>query len=102
MPYKALLFLIFCSNFLGNPGVKLRLTRKGADHVREVGVKLLNEQLAQLQGFRVQHAFQQPGLSGNIYVSDIRTLGYQPPQASRIAFAHPSFITFAIDNTAIS
>ncbi|KAI6218366.1 LBP / BPI / CETP family protein [Aphelenchoides fujianensis] len=86
----------------GNPGVKLRLTRKGAEHVKEVGVKLLNEQLAQLQGFKVQHAFQQPGLSGWIYVNDIRTLGYQPPERSRIEFASPSFITFAIENTAIS
>jgi hypothetical protein len=90
------------SKYLGDPGVKLRLTRKGAEHVKEVGVKLLNEQLAQLQGFKVQHAFQQPGLSGNLYVSDIRTLGYQPPSISRIAFSAPSFITFAIENTAIS
>ncbi|KAI6175334.1 LBP / BPI / CETP family protein [Aphelenchoides bicaudatus] len=86
----------------GNPGIKLRITRKGAEHVKEVGVRLLSEQLAQLQGFRVQHAFQQPGLSGNIYVSDIRTLGYQPPQFSRIAFAEPSYITFGIENMAIS
>ncbi|KAI6181005.1 LBP / BPI / CETP family protein [Aphelenchoides besseyi] len=86
----------------GNPGVKLRLTRKGADHVKEVGVKLLSEQLANLQGFRVQHFFQQPGLSGWIYVNDIRTLGYQPPSHSKIEFAAPSFITFAIENMAIS
>ncbi|CAD5226214.1 unnamed protein product [Bursaphelenchus xylophilus] len=86
----------------GNPGVKLRLTQRGAEHVKNVGVKLLNEKLATLEGFHVQHAFSQPGLEGYIYVNDIKTLAFQPPQASRINFAAPSFIIFSIENTAIS
>lgn len=99
----------------GYPGIKLRLTRKGAEHVKDVGVKLLNEQLANLSGFRVQRnmcsrslyfdyldAFEQPGLTGHIYVNGIKTLRYQPPSASRIEFSSPSFITFAIEGAAIS
>lgn len=82
--------------------MKLRLTRKGAEHVKEVGVKLLNERLARLEGFHVQHAFSQPGLEGYIYVNDIRTLNFQPPLGSHINFAAPSFIVFSIENTSIS
>lgn len=55
----------------GQPGIKLRLTRKGAEYVKNIAVKvknspffmnhaiphflqLLNEQLATLRGFRAQ------------------------------------------------
>uniref|UniRef100_A0A7E4ZUG4 BPI2 domain-containing protein n=1 Tax=Panagrellus redivivus TaxID=6233 RepID=A0A7E4ZUG4_PANRE len=86
----------------GNPGVKLRLTRKGAEHVKDVGVKLLNEQLAQLRGFRVRHPFSQPGFSGTITVSDIRTLRYTPPTAAYLRFQEPSYLILAIENAAIS
>ncbi|CAD5219466.1 unnamed protein product [Bursaphelenchus okinawaensis] len=86
----------------GNPGVKLRLTQRGAEHLKNVGVKLLNERIAQLQGFHVQHSFSQPGIEGYIHVNDIKTLSFQPPSASFIKFSAPSFITFAIENTAIS
>uniref|UniRef100_A0A915CW00 Lipid-binding serum glycoprotein N-terminal domain-containing protein n=1 Tax=Ditylenchus dipsaci TaxID=166011 RepID=A0A915CW00_9BILA len=84
------------------PGLKLRLTRKGAEHLKAVGVKLLNEQLANLNGFHVQHPFSQGGLQGHIHVNDIQTLGYQPPQASYIAFAAPSFIIFSVEEMAIT
>lgn len=101
-PYKVDLNHKVITVYVGNPGVKLRLTRKGAEHVKDVGVKLLNEQLARLNGFKVQHPFSQPGgLSGHIYVSEIQTLAYQPPQASHISFQAPSYIIFSIENAAI-
>ncbi|TMS39191.1 hypothetical protein L596_005756 [Steinernema carpocapsae] len=86
----------------GYPGVKIRLTKKGADHVKDVGVKLLNEQISNLSGFRVQHPFSQPGLEGNILVEDITVLNYKPPGYSVINFLPPSFIVFGLENLDIS
>lgn len=63
----------------------------------------MNEQLAQLSGFRVQHPFSQPGgIQGHIYVNDIQTLGYQPPQVSSIKFTAPHYIIFTVENMAIT
>uniref|UniRef100_A0AC35FU32 Lipid-binding serum glycoprotein C-terminal domain-containing protein n=1 Tax=Panagrolaimus sp. PS1159 TaxID=55785 RepID=A0AC35FU32_9BILA len=86
----------------GFPGVKLRLTRKGADYIKNVGVHLLNEQLAQLNGFHVTHPISRPGLEGTISVTDIRTLRYQAPQAAHIQFSAPSYLILSIENAAIS
>ncbi|KAK0399766.1 hypothetical protein QR680_003204 [Steinernema hermaphroditum] len=84
------------------PGVKIRLTKKGADHVKDVGVKLLNEEISSLRGFRVQHAITQPGLEGNIVVEDITVLNYKPPSFSAINFLPPSYIVFGLENLDIT
>ncbi|KAI1715687.1 bactericidal permeability-increasing protein [Ditylenchus destructor] len=86
----------------GHPGLRLRLTRKGAEHVKNVGVKLLNEQLATLRGFSVSHPFSQPGLQGTIHVNDIQTLAYQPPVASHISFVAPSYMVLALEGIGIT
>uniref|UniRef100_A0AC34Q3I8 Uncharacterized protein n=1 Tax=Panagrolaimus sp. JU765 TaxID=591449 RepID=A0AC34Q3I8_9BILA len=86
----------------GYPGVRLRLTRKGAEHVKDVAVKLLNEQLAQLNGFHLQYPFSRPGLEGIIYVNEIRTLQYQPPQAAHIRFQEPTYLILGFENAAIN
>lgn len=86
---------------VGQPGIKVRLTRKGAEHLKTIGVQLLNEQLSTLSGVRANHAFESAGISGQIHLTDVRTLTYQPPTASHIAFNAPSFITMSLENLAI-
>ena len=70
--------------------------------MKDVAVKLLNEQLSQLNGFRLQYPFSRPGLEGVIYVNDIRTLRYQPPEAAQISFQAPSYLILGFQNAAIS
>ncbi|KAI3411945.1 hypothetical protein GPALN_002001 [Globodera pallida] len=86
----------------GNPGIKLRLSRKGAEHVKNVAVKLLNEQLATLRGFRAQHAINEGGIRGNIYLSDVQTLAYRPPSFSNLQFVAPHSIIFGMQDAAIT
>ncbi|KAL3077551.1 hypothetical protein niasHS_012257 [Heterodera schachtii] len=86
----------------GNPGIKLRLSRKGAEHVKNVAVKLLNEQLANLRGFRAQHAISEGGIRGNIFLSDVQTLAYRPPSFSNLQFVPPNSIIFGIQDAAIT
>uniref|UniRef100_A0A1I8AFI1 BPI2 domain-containing protein n=1 Tax=Steinernema glaseri TaxID=37863 RepID=A0A1I8AFI1_9BILA len=86
----------------GYPGVKIRLTKKGADHVKDVGVKLLNEEIAGLRGLRVQHALSQPGLEGKIEVEDITVLNFKPATYSDINFLPPSFIVLGLENLDIT
>lgn len=69
--------------------------------MKDVAVKLLNEQLAQLTGFHLQYPFSRPGLEGTIYVSDIRTLQYQPPYAAHIRFQEPNYVVLGFENAAI-
>ncbi|KAE9553522.1 hypothetical protein FO519_003271 [Halicephalobus sp. NKZ332] len=86
----------------GNPGIRLRLTRKGAEHLKDVAVKLLNEQLSQLNGFRLQYPFSGAGIDGVIYVNDIRTLRYKSPEAAHIRFQAPNYVILGFQNAAIS
>uniref|UniRef100_A0A1I8BFQ5 BPI2 domain-containing protein n=1 Tax=Meloidogyne hapla TaxID=6305 RepID=A0A1I8BFQ5_MELHA len=63
---------------------------------------LLNEQLATLRGFRAQHPFDESGIRGNIFVSDVQTLSYRPPTQSNLHFVPPHFLLFSIENAAIT
>lgn len=67
-----------------------------------MGVKMLNEQLSSLEGFHLQQPFNQAGIQGQIYVSDVRTLNYQPPAIAAISFEAPSYIIFDVKNMAIT
>uniref|UniRef100_A0A914CDS3 Lipid-binding serum glycoprotein C-terminal domain-containing protein n=2 Tax=Acrobeloides nanus TaxID=290746 RepID=A0A914CDS3_9BILA len=86
----------------GSPGVRLRLTKKGAEHLKTVAVKLLNEQLASLNGFRVKSPFSATGLEGFIEVDQIRTLRYLPPQGAHISFHPNTYMVLSIENAGIS
>lgn len=66
-----------------------------------MGVKLLNEQLSRLEGFKFQQPFNQAGIQGQIYVSQVRTLNYQPPQWTSLSFEAPSYLVFDVKNMAI-
>ena len=91
------------SHVFGNPGLKLRLTQKGAEYLKNVGVKLLNEQLSSLRGFYFHQQIMQPGLPpGQVYISDIRTLGYRPPTFANLNFVVPSYLVFDIRDAAIT
>lgn len=64
----------------GNAGVKIRLTKKGINHVKTVGVRLLNEQISQLSGYSTQFVISQPGIEGFVNLNNVRVLQYNPPQ----------------------
>ena len=36
----------------GNPGMRIRLTKKGVNQLKNVGVGLLNERIARLSGYK--------------------------------------------------
>lgn len=86
---------------LGYPGVRLRLTKKGAEHLKDVAVKLLNEQLASLSGFHVSSPFSAAGLSGTIQLNQIRTLRYTPPTGAHISFHPNTFMVLSIENVGV-
>lgn len=82
----------------GQPGIRLRLTKKGANHVKTVGVKLLNEQIAQLQGINATHKFNQAGIEGIVDLQNIRVVLYKPPEVTVINFLPPKSIIFGMEN----
>lgn len=53
---------LFIICILELPGVKIRLTKWGAEEVKNVGVKVLGEEISQLKGFRFLHSFAERGL----------------------------------------
>src|SRR5690349_7558258 len=62
----------------------------------------LQPQLSSLQGFRLQHEIQQPGIVGQLTLTDIRTTGFQPPLSSHISFAAPSYSVLSVEDMSIS
>ncbi|CAI4223500.1 unnamed protein product [Auanema sp. JU1783] len=86
----------------GNPGVKIRLTKKGINHLKTVGVKLLNEQIANLRGYSTSFPFSQPGLEGFVSLNNVNVLQYNPPQVSVVNFLPPRYIVFGLENMDIS
>jgi hypothetical protein len=86
----------------GNPGVRLRLTTKGANHVKTIAVKLLNEQIPLLKGINTQHKFSRPGLDGVVDLQDIHVVAYRPADISVINFRPPRTIVFGIENMDIT
>ncbi|PIO69219.1 hypothetical protein TELCIR_08967 [Teladorsagia circumcincta] len=86
----------------GNPGVKIRLTKKGINHLKTVGVRLLNEQIASLTGYSTQFTISQPGFEGLVTLSDVRVLHYNPPQVSVVNFLPPRYVILGLENMDIS
>uniref|UniRef100_A0A0M3IIC1 BPI2 domain-containing protein n=1 Tax=Ascaris lumbricoides TaxID=6252 RepID=A0A0M3IIC1_ASCLU len=86
----------------GWPGVKIRLTRKGAEHVKNVGVKILNEEIPRLKGFNAEHSFSQPGIEGKVLLSEVQVLRYLPPRFTSLSFLPPSYILLQLDGIDIA
>ncbi|WKY03300.1 hypothetical protein Q1695_004780 [Nippostrongylus brasiliensis] len=86
----------------GHAGVKIRLTKKGINHVKTVGVRLLNEQIARLSGYSSEFAISQPGIEGRVKLSNVRVLHFRPPQVSVVNFLPPRFVVFGLENMDIS
>lgn len=84
------------NNAPGWPGVKIRLTRRGAEHVKFVGVKILNEEIPRLSGFQTQHSFSEQGITGSVQLSDVHVLHYSPPQYTSLEFVPPSYVTLEL------
>ncbi|KIH46638.1 hypothetical protein ANCDUO_23308 [Ancylostoma duodenale] len=85
-----------------NAGVKIRLTKKGINHVKTVGVRLLNEQISQLSGYSTQFVISQPGIEGFVNLNNVRVLQYNPPQVSVVNFLPPRYVVFGLENMDIS
>ncbi|GMT23803.1 hypothetical protein PFISCL1PPCAC_15100, partial [Pristionchus fissidentatus] len=75
----------------GNPGLRIRLTKKGINQLKSVGVKLLNEKISRLSGYSTDYPFQQPGIEGHVYLKNVRVLRFTPAQVSVINFLPPKF-----------
>uniref|UniRef100_A0A8R1U2X5 Lipid-binding serum glycoprotein C-terminal domain-containing protein n=1 Tax=Pristionchus pacificus TaxID=54126 RepID=A0A8R1U2X5_PRIPA len=90
------------NSFTGNPGLRIRLTKKGINQLKNVGVKLLNEKISHLSGYSTDYPFSQPGLEGHVYLKDVRVLRFTPAQISVVNFLPPKFIVFGLENMAIS
>ncbi|VDM41709.1 unnamed protein product [Toxocara canis] len=86
----------------GWPGVKIRLTRKGAEHVKNVGVKILNEEIPLLRGFSAEHSFSQPGIEGKVILSEVQVLHYSPPQFTSLNFMPPSYLLLQLQGIDIA
>ncbi|KAK5977176.1 LBP / BPI / CETP family protein [Trichostrongylus colubriformis] len=86
----------------GNAGVKIRLTKKGINHLKTVAVRLLNEQIATLSGYSTQFAISQTGFDGVVTLRDVRVLHYNPPQVSVVNFLPPRYVIFGLENMDIS
>ncbi|VDM80874.1 unnamed protein product [Strongylus vulgaris] len=84
--------------YIGNAGVKIRLTKKGINHVKTVGVRLLNEQISQLSGYSTQFAISQPGIEGFVNLNNVRVLQFNPPQVSVVNFLPPRYVVLGLEN----
>ncbi|CAJ0959412.1 unnamed protein product, partial [Mesorhabditis belari] len=81
-----------------NPGVRIRLTKKGINHLKTVAVKLFNEQIANIRGYSSQYPFSQSGITGFVNLQNVRVLQYRPPQFSVVNFLPPRYIVFGLEN----
>ncbi|VDN01226.1 unnamed protein product [Thelazia callipaeda] len=86
----------------GWPAVKIRLTKFGAEHVKSVGVKILNEEIPKLSGFQTQHSFYEHGITGTVQLYDVNVLGYSPPEYTSIDLAPPSYVILQLDGMGIT
>ncbi|PAV65762.1 hypothetical protein WR25_19710 [Diploscapter pachys] len=84
--------------YSGNPGVKIRLTKKGINHLKTVGVKLLNEQIAGLKGHQTSFPLHQPAFEGFVQLNDFRVLQFHPAQVSVVNFLPPHEVVFGLEN----
>uniref|UniRef100_A0A915PZX0 Lipid-binding serum glycoprotein C-terminal domain-containing protein n=1 Tax=Setaria digitata TaxID=48799 RepID=A0A915PZX0_9BILA len=86
----------------GWPAVKIRLTKYGAEHVKMIGVKILNEEISRLSGFQIFHSFSEQGVSGRVQLYNVNVLRYSPPQYTSLEFVSPSYVIFQMDRMDIA
>ncbi|VDN52697.1 unnamed protein product [Dracunculus medinensis] len=84
------------------PGVKIRLTKWGAEEVKNVGVKVLGEEISQLKGFRFLHSFAERGIVGRVLLYDVMVLHYSPPQFDSLNFYPPSYVILQLERMDIA
>ncbi|CAG9538149.1 unnamed protein product [Cercopithifilaria johnstoni] len=90
------------NNAPGWPAVKFRLTKRGAEYIKLVGVKILNEEIPRLSGFKALHSFFEHGVTGVVQLYNINVLRYSPPQYTSLEFVSPSFVIFQMDRMDIA
>uniref|UniRef100_A0A0R3S3R3 BPI2 domain-containing protein n=1 Tax=Elaeophora elaphi TaxID=1147741 RepID=A0A0R3S3R3_9BILA len=90
------------NNAPGWPAVKIRLTRRGAEHIKLVGVKILNEEISQLSGFQTLHSFSEQGVTGRVQLYNVNVLRYSPPRYTSLEFVSPSYVIFQMDRMDIA
>ncbi|VDM07810.1 unnamed protein product [Wuchereria bancrofti] len=90
------------NNAPGWPAVKVRLTKSGAEHIKQIGVKILNEEISQLSGFQTMHSFSEHGVTGRVQLYNVNVLRYSPPQYTSLEFVSPSYVVFQMDRMDIA
>ncbi|CAI5452700.1 unnamed protein product [Caenorhabditis angaria] len=86
----------------GNPGVKIRLTKKGANHVKSMGVHVFNEYISKLRDYSTSLPFPQIGLNGVVNLKKLRVTNYHPPHLSVLNFLPPRHIVLGLENLDVS
>ncbi|CAB3398687.1 unnamed protein product [Caenorhabditis bovis] len=86
----------------GNAGVKIRLTKKGANHIKTVGVQLFNDYVANLKDYSTDVPFNQIGMIGVARLSNLRIKNYHPPQLSVLNFLPTRYIVLGLENLDLS
>ncbi|VBB29486.1 unnamed protein product [Acanthocheilonema viteae] len=90
------------NNAPGWPAVKIRLTKRGAEHIKLVGVKILNEEISRLSGFQTLHSFSEHGITGRVQLYNVNVLRYSPPRYTSLEFVSPSYVIFQMDRMDIA
>ncbi|ULT85988.1 hypothetical protein L3Y34_005991 [Caenorhabditis briggsae] len=82
----------------GNPGVRIRLTKKGANHIKTVGVQIFNDYISQLKGYSTSMPFSQIGINGIVNLKNLHVKNYRPPQVSVLNFLPPRHVVLGLEN----
>ncbi|VDM92673.1 unnamed protein product, partial [Litomosoides sigmodontis] len=86
----------------GWPAVKIRLTKRGAEQIKLVGMKILNEEISQLSGFQTLHSFSEHGVTGRVQLYNVNVLRYSPPLHTSLEFVSPSYVILQMDRMDIA
>ncbi|CAL2042734.1 unnamed protein product [Caenorhabditis brenneri] len=82
----------------GNPGIRMRLTKKGANHIKTVGVQIFNDYISQLKGYSTSMPFSQIGINGIVNLKNMHVKNYRSPQVSVLNFLPPSHVVLGLEN----
>ncbi|CAI2354664.1 unnamed protein product [Caenorhabditis sp. 36 PRJEB53466] len=82
----------------GNPGVRIRLTKKGANHIKTVGVQIFNDYISQLKDYTTSMPFSQIGINGIVNLQKMHVKNYRAPEVSVLNFLPPRHVILGLEN----
>lgn len=78
----------------GSPGLRVRLTKAGAQYLKQVGVRLLNKEIPNIKGLKAAAKFGQ----GSVELNNLRVTSFKPAQLSVINFNPPNAVVLGLEN----